>query len=133
MASRFPVDAARKRAVNASLRQVGLGATVELTYPPTRSDLARVGTVVARGRFPGWMWRDPVDGERPLVLDMGGDAPCALIAFAPRKADRVPRLNKEERPGIGVWDVTVVERGVQVAADTCAADLFAEVGRYGGP
>jgi hypothetical protein len=132
MGSTHPPRESDREALNERVRRIGVGATVDVEYPPTCDEVESVGCVIARDRTPPWMVRTLQAQERSLVLDTGESDLSILLGFEPSHADSLPRIHRRDRRGIGVWDVTVVDRGLQVVSSTEAAELFGEVGRYGG-
>lgn len=121
------------RELNERIRRIGVGATILLSYPPSSQHLARRGNVVARDRAPEWLSRPLREHERSLVLDSADESYVLLVGYEPWQARSVPVLYRHRSEGVPVVSVSVVHRGVQVVADRSAAQLYEEVGRYGGP
>jgi hypothetical protein len=128
----IPPDAATRQTINGRIRRVGMDAVVELEYSPSRRRVPTVGTVVGHGETPAWCEEELASNQCALVLDMDEETASVVVGYEPPDGSALPHLYREGRPAIGVWDVTVVDRGVQLAAARSAADLFEEVGRYGG-
>ena len=120
------------RDLNARLRRIGVGASVRLAYRSPWDSLPARHAVVARDATPAWFSRDLREHERSHVLQRDPGTHLLLVGYEPWHGRPVPLLYREAREGVPVVDVEVTERGVQVDADRCAADLHGEVARYGG-
>lgn len=120
-------------ALNQRIRRVGVGGTVQMTFPPAYDQVDREGTVIARDRCTTWFSRELRDHERSLVLDRAEGAFAILVGYEPWHAVSTPLLYRRDGEGVPVLELSVVERGVQIDADRGAAALFEEVGRFGGP
>ena len=120
------------RALNERIRRVGVGATLRLGYPPAWADIEPLRSVVDRDETPSWFSRDLREHERSIVCQPGVGERHILIGYEPWHARSVPVLYREACEGVPVWELSVVERGLQLDAARAAADIYPEVRRYGG-
>lgn len=127
-----PADADCRK-LNERIRRIGVGATVELSYPTAYDDVGRQGVVVARDRAPEWLSRSLREHERGLLLERDPDDYVFLVGYEPWHARSVPVLYRRRAEGVPVLSVSVRNRGIQVDAARSAAELYDEVGRFGGP